>query len=261
MRKHPTIRDLFILTLSTMLMLALSYQNGVILRVADRDLDSYTIPLVVGIALASILIAYLRNIDRHNHREREYFFDMAKVLAEALGEKDNYTKGHSLRVTKLSMSLARRIKMREDDLDTLRLSAILHDIGKIGVPGAVLRKTEKLNHDEWLAIMRHPENSEKILQGLSNKRSAIIRNIIRHHHERWDGLGYPDGIKGEEIVIGARIIALADSFDAMTSDRPYRRGLGREVALKEIKKCSNSQFDPALAREFVAMIEEGDITK
>ncbi len=181
-----------------------------------------------------------------------------KLLAEALGEKDRYTKGHSLRVTGMVLNLAHRLGLQagDEETETLRLSAILHDIGKIGVPDSVLRKTERLSGAEWLAIRQHPENSEKILQGLANERSAVIRDIIRHHHERWDGTGYPDNLVGDDIPRGARVIALADTYDAMTSDRPYRKGLEPDIALIEIEKCAGSQFDPALANEFVAMIRE-----
>jgi HD-GYP domain-containing protein (c-di-GMP phosphodiesterase class II) len=256
MKKSPLGRDISIIFLTTAVLVILSYGNGIILGATRHGYHSYLIPFLVGLVFGGVLVAYHRNIERNSSREKEYFFEMAKVLAEALGEKDRYTKGHSLRVTAVAVDLARRLGLRGQELDTLRLSAILHDIGKIGVPGAILRKAEKLSDEEWQAIRQHPENSERILQGLGHRRSILIRNIVRHHHERWDGKGYPDGIGGTEINRGARIIALADTYDAMTSDRPYRQGLSRDVALREIEKCAGSQFDPALAREFVAMMDD-----
>jgi len=189
-------------------------------------------------------------------KEKTFFLNIVDSLARALDEKDEYTHGHARRVTNLSLQLVAQAQGNDIDRETLRLSGILHDIGKIGVPDSILRKTGKLNDDEFRVIKKHPEQGADILQPMgSDRRMAEISRIIRHHHERYDGRGHPDGLKGEEIPYCSRIIAIADSYDAMTSDRPYRKGMAVTAALEEIRINSGSQFDPLLAKKFVHMIE------
>lgn len=199
----------------------------------------------------------LAKIAKNIEKERSFFLHIVESLAISLEEKDTYTHGHSRRVTNLSLQLAEHTADKTVDLDLLRLSGILHDIGKIGIPDKILGKNGKLTEEEFSIIKRHPELGEKILHPMkSDKRIAEISKIIRHHHERYDGKGYPDGLSGQESPYLSRIITIADSYDAMTSDRPYRKGMAIGPALEEIKKCSGSQFDPILVELFVDMMEE-----
>ncbi|MBI5554292.1 MAG: HD domain-containing protein [Elusimicrobia bacterium] len=136
--------------------------------------------------------------------------------------------------------------MNRADIDTLKFSCILHDIGKIGIIKEVLNKPGKLNNDEFNIIRLHPALGEQIIEPVAFLQN--IKPIVRHHHERFDGRGYPDGPKGEEIPYLSRIIAVADTYDAMTGERPYRPALGTEIALAEIKRCSETQFDPEVVK-------------
>jgi HD-GYP domain-containing protein (c-di-GMP phosphodiesterase class II) len=139
--------------------------------------------------------------------------------------------------------------MRKDEINLLKVISNLHDIGKIAIDEQILNKPGKLNEEEWAEIKRHPEIGYRILS--SSSEYAEISEDILSHHERWDGDGYPQGLKGKDIPYRARIIAIADAYDAMTSDRPYRKALSKEEALAEIIRCSGTQFDPSIARKFV----------
>jgi len=184
-----------------------------------------------------------------NQDLRDLFFSTVRSLVTAIEAKDPYTKGHSERVTDYTLFLARALNLQEEEIEILHLAGLLHDIGKIGVMEGVLGKKEKLTEEDWKAIKQHPVIGAKILEPV--KPMARIIPYILHHHERYDGKGYPDGLKGEDIPFYSRMIAIGDTFDAMTSDRPYRKGLPVYVALDEIKKNTGIQFDPRLAEIFV----------
>src|SRR5207244_1994461 len=156
--------------------------------------------------------------------------------------KDEYTGGHINRVHHLGLLLARNVVPREAESPQMAYGFLLHDIGKLTVPDAILNKAGALTDEEWELMRRHPEEGVRILAPIPFLGRAI--DVVRHHHERWDGCGYPGGLAGEEIPIWARIFAVVDSIDAMTSDRPYRDGLPLEVAVKELKKGAGTQFDP-----------------
>ena len=147
--------------------------------------------------------------------------------------------------------LLEQMNIRGPELATLRRGALLHDVGKIGVPDNVLRKPTALSEGEWAVMKRHPEFGARIIAGIPFLED--VARIVRHHHERWDGMGYPDGLKGDRIPLGARIFAVGDSFDAMTSDRPYRPGLSKEEALTELERNIGTQFHPAVAKAFIAV--------
>ncbi|MDA3969735.1 MAG: response regulator [Desulfobulbaceae bacterium] len=190
-------------------------------------------------------------------KEKTFFLHIVESLAISLDGKDEYTHGHSRRVTNLALQLAEYATEEEVDFELLRLCGLLHDIGKIGVPDKVLGKVGKLSDEEWLTIRKHPELGAQILKPMeSDLRIAAIAKIIKHHHERYDGKGYPDGLKGKEIPYLSRILAVADSYDAMTSDRPYRTGMDINKAMEEIRKNSGSQFDPVLAAEFISFMKK-----
>ncbi len=194
---------------------------------------------------------------RNKEQEKIFFLHIVESLAISLDEKDKYTHGHSKRVTNLSLQLAEHATEEDVDFELLRLCGVLHDIGKIGVPDNILGKTGKLTVEEFATIKKHPEQGAQILRPMeSDRRIAAISKVIRHHHERYDGKGYPDGLKGNEIPYLSRIITVADSYDAMTSDRPYRKGMAIANALAEIQKHSGSQFDPLLAENFISFMEK-----
>jgi HD-GYP domain-containing protein (c-di-GMP phosphodiesterase class II) len=181
--------------------------------------------------------------------KKEYFELVIRALLSALKCKDEYTWGHSLRVAYFCVSVAKEMGFSEAEIYELEVSALFHDISKIGVPDTVLLKPSRLTDDEFLEMKLHPSKSFEILQDfpIFNK----IANNVKYHHERFDGRGYPEGIKGEAIPINSRIILIADTFDAMTSTRPYRQGLPFEMAFAELKEFGGSQFDPIIVEKFI----------
>jgi len=180
---------------------------------------------------------------------KELFYKTIKSIAAALDAKDPYTHGHSMRVTLYSIILAKELGIPEAQLDQIEMAGLLHDVGKIAIPQAILCKPGHLTDDEFAVMKEHPKNSEKLIASI--KKLHDVCPGMKHHHEKWDGTGYPDKLKGEEIPYQARIIALADTYDAMTSTRSYRVALDHEIAIAEIAKCAGTQFDPDLARKFV----------
>lgn len=191
-------------------------------------------------------------------RLQQTFLESCQALASAIELRDAYTGGHSRRVTRYSLQVGRLLGMDEQQLENLRITAILHDIGKLGVDDRVLRKPGKLDAEEFAQMMRHPQLGESMLAAV--EQLAAIRPGIRAHHERVDGRGYPDGLRGQRIPLAARIIAVADTYDAMTSDRPYRRGLPARVAINEIRRCAGSQFDGGVVRAFLDAYRAGEVT-
>ena len=187
-------------------------------------------------------------------KERSYL-QMVKSLTKALEAKDAYTAGHSGRVAHYSVLLGRRLKLEEKQLMLLRQGALMHDLGKIGIPDRVLNKPEQLTDEEYEQMRAHPVLTATIMRPL-RERFREFSDIASWHHERWDGKGYPDGLKGEEVPLLARIVAIADSWDAMTGDRIYRKGMGKHKALSIMcEERDSGQWDPVLILEFIAMIE------
>jgi len=174
-----------------------------------------------------------------------------EALATALDTRDTETLGHSLRVASYTAAVARRMGVAEPDLTDIYRGALLHDVGKIGIPDAILRKPGKLTPEEWVEMRRHPEIGYRILQGINFLETA--REVVLSHQETFDGSGYPRGLKGKDIPLGARIFAVVDTLDAMTSDRPYRKAVPYEAARAEVVKYSGSQFDPDVVRVFLAI--------
>lgn len=182
--------------------------------------------------------------------ESESAYDSTlRALSLALDVRDRETEGHAQRVARYMDLLARELRSPKLDVRTLRRGALLHDLGKIGIPDEILRKTGELDGSEWRVMKRHPAYGARILAGIPYLSGAA--EIVHHHHEHFDGSGYPDGLAGEEIPLGARIFALADALDAMTSDRPYRRAMSLEDAISEIERCSGKQFDPVMVGAFL----------
>ena len=171
------------------------------------------------------------------------------ALSNAVDARDSYTAGHSERVTSISMQIGRKIKLPEEDLKRLEYAALFHDIGKIGIPDYILLKNGKLTDEEFDIIKKHPEMGVNILMTIDFL--ADVLPIIKHHHEKFIGKGYPDNINGDDIPLGARIIAIADTYDAMTTDRPYRKRLSHETAVEEILRNKGLQFDDKLVDVFM----------
>ncbi|HEX5137564.1 MAG TPA: HD domain-containing phosphohydrolase [Planctomycetota bacterium] len=183
--------------------------------------------------------------------QRRAYVGIVATLIEAVEAKDRFNKGHSRRVAELAVRFARHLALPGRELDLLETSAKLHDIGKIGVPEEILNKPGKLTDEEFDVIKAHPVIGEQIIRPLDFLADA--RPIVRHHHERWDGGGYPDGLKGPQIPRPAAILSVCDAFDALTSDRPYRPGMPAEEALAILGKGAGTQWDPDLVQKFEAL--------
>ncbi len=178
-------------------------------------------------------------------------------LANAIEAKDKYTEGHNERVSLYSVALARNVGLDEHELALIRMAGILHDIGKIGVPDNILNKEGPLDGTERERIFTHPDNGNKILKPLRSL--ADVREVVLSHHERFDGNGYPRGLRGEEIPLLARIVSIADSYDAMTTTRSYRKALSRETALTELRRNAGKMWDPELVEAFISLAESGGL--
>ncbi len=186
-------------------------------------------------------------------KQRDLFLDTITVLAQAVEMKDQYTGGHTLRVSTYALLLAQKLELSEDDINLIRIGTPLHDIGKIGIDDAILRKPDKLTPQEFEIMKTHTVKGAEIVATVPDLRPIIP--IVRHHHERWDGRGYPDGLQGDAISLLARVVGLVDAFDAMTSDRPYRQGMPPGAAFAEIARQSGKQFDPTCAAAFASIRE------
>jgi HD-GYP domain-containing protein (c-di-GMP phosphodiesterase class II) len=182
-------------------------------------------------------------------------FNVVQSLVAAIEAKDRYTRGHSQRVYRLAVRIGQRLRLSEDDLQTLAWAALLHDIGKIAIDGQILNKIEKLSDAEFAAIKSHPERGCRVLEPIPQLHRVLPG--IRHHHERWDGRGYPDGLRGEAIPLLARIVAVADTYDAIVSKRAYRPAGTLSYALDEIRAGAGTQFDPVVAQAMLELAVEG----
>lgn len=217
-----------------------------------RYIDDYAIPIYKedGKSFDYILEIMINSSTEMLLRERtnEVLYDIVKTLTAILDKKDAYTSTHSSDVSSISMKLAKFAKLPEDEIYRVGLAGLLHDIGKVYVPDELLNKPSKLSSEEFDLIRTHPAKSYELLRDLESFQEIV--QMSRSHHERWDGRGYPDGLQGENILFGSRILSIADTYDAMTSDRSYRKGLSHEVAVEEIRNNAGGQFDPGLAELF-----------
>lgn len=176
--------------------------------------------------------------------------DIVRALSETIEAKDPYTKGHCGRVALYSLNLGKAMGLSQEQLETLEYGALLHDIGKIGIHGAVLNKPDKLSMEEYEHVKTHPETGDRIILNIDLLKDA--RTLVRQHHERQDGKGYPDGLGGGQLGVPARIIIIADAYDALTSDRPYRKGMPHDRAISILRENKGTQFDPELLDIFIA---------
>ncbi|HEV8376414.1 MAG TPA: HD domain-containing phosphohydrolase [Candidatus Polarisedimenticolia bacterium] len=215
------------------------YQKNLESKVAERTVE---------------LVLKRREIEELYEKLQVSYETTLEALAAALDTRDTETQGHSVRVSEYTVVIARRMGVADPELTEIRRGALLHDVGKIGISDAVLRKPGKLTTQEWAEMKKHPEIGYRILSGINFLEKSL--SIVIAHQERFDGSGYPRGLKGEEIPLGARIFAVVDTLDAMTSDRPYRAALGYETAREEIIRNSGIQFDPRVVEVFLSIPPE-----
>ncbi len=216
--------------------------------------------IVTAISFASLLTLAAgasHELERRRREAQSTFVHTLAIMADVIDLRDPYTAGHSKRVAAYSRQLAVALKLQQRQIDVVENGALLHDIGKIGVPDAVLFKPSGLDADERRIISTHPVVGARLLGGISAM--ADVVPCVLHHHEKLDGTGYPDRLAGEEIPLGARIIAVADTFDAMTTDRPYRRALSADTAMRELVRVAGTQLDEALVLVFADLILSGEI--
>lgn len=183
---------------------------------------------------------------------RSLYLSTIEALNKAVEAKDQYTSGHAGRVEELSVQLAESYGLPYDSVENIKTAALLHDLGKIAINDSILNKAGRLTQEEYEQIMLHPTKGSEIISKVDFLKD--VSNIIKHHHERYDGKGYPDGMRGEDIPIEACILTIVDSYDAMTTDRPYRSAMTNEEALEEIRKNMGTQFHPLLAEKFIDMM-------
>jgi len=230
---------------------------GVIQAINKKDNDIFDVKdLELFESFANIVAIALENANLYT-KLKETFYETAFALAEAVEKRDPYTGGHVKRVTEYCLAVAEELNLDKEKKENLELAAILHDIGKIGIDDIILRKPSPLSKEEFEIMKTHPLIGLEILSKVRHL-SHIIEGTFSHH-EKFDGTGYPKGLKGEEIPIIGRIIAVCDTFDAMTSNRPYRKGLDDSVAIEEIKKQAGYQLDPVVVRAFISAYKKGKI--
>lgn len=196
-------------------------------------------------------------LDLYDRNMRDLFISSIKALSAAIDAKDPYTQGHSERVTSFSLATARQMSLGKDTLEQVQMAALLHDVGKIGIEDAVLRKPDRLTDEEFDIIKRHPAMGASIMSPIKQLKDIIPG--MRHHHEAFDGSGYPDGLGGADIPLIARIIAPSDTFDAMTSDRLYQKAMDDDFVIKTLIRLSGTRFDPKVVQAFIAAYQDGKI--
>jgi putative nucleotidyltransferase with HDIG domain len=205
----------------------------------------------------NIATAFLRA--RLDEEIKSSYVSSVRALVQAIEEKDTYTRGHSERVASIVVQVAKILGLPETEIEYLRFGSILHDVGKIGIPESIVRSPKPLTDAEYKIIQKHPLKGVEILQPITFIQDHMY--LIRNHHERWDGRGYPDKLAGETIPLGAQIVAVADAYDAMTSSRPYRRGMPPKQAAREIRKNTGTQFSKAIADAFLEAFDTDTLPK
>ena len=265
--KAPYGRFVVVLLMLVMILLGLIYKNLIVLLMQSGlvtlaryllapdsipYIDSYFLVwvyyFIVGAAISVLVSNYIR--------QQQINVELAASFSRLLDSRDPYTAMHSENVANYAKIIAEELGLTIQIVKSVYLGGLLHDIGKISIPEAILNKKEKLSDDEFTAIKAHPNVGYNTLKNLSNYKNTGILDIILHHHERYDGKGYPNGLKGDEIPYLARIAAVADAFDAMTTSRVYRGKKNIEAALAEIQKSKGTQFDPAIADAFIKVVEK-----
>lgn len=212
--------------------------------------------LYLMVLSGSKYVKQLSQIKETENKLEKSYLNLIELLRGIVDMKDFYTHNHSERVSFLSSELGKKLKLNSEDIETLRIAGLFHDVGKIAIPDKILNKPDKLTKEEYEVIKQHPTTGSKLIQNVD-----FFKNIvpcIKYHHEKYDGTGYPDGLKKEDIPYLARIVQVADSFDAMLSNRIYSEPMDLESVLKEMERCSGSQFDPDISTVFIDMIRKND---
>lgn len=231
-------------------------------RFDQEELDFFS-ALASDVAMAIRNAQLFDDLKREAERNRNLFIQTTIALGSAIEAKDAYTHGHTERVTKYALAIARQMEnsrlheFQSKFFENLYIAGLLHDIGKIGVSEAILCKQDKLTEEEYEIMKGHTTRGAEILSALTGFDEVI--NGVKYHHERYDGKGYPDGLKGDDIPIIAAIIAVADTFDAITTDRSYRKGLSKEVAISEIQKNCYKQFNPKPVQALIELHRKGEL--
>jgi polar amino acid transport system substrate-binding protein len=223
------------------------------LDIPAESTESFTDIDVQLVDYFSKIISAFYQVKKYIKLQGIFLKNIVLALVNALEAYDIYTRGHSERVALYATQIAEKMGLDKETIRKIYWASLVHDIGKLNIPPEILNKPSKLTKEEYEIIKQHPIKGYQILkelEGLSN-----IAEIVKYHHERWDGKGYPEGLKGEEIPLEARIIAVADSYDAMTTERPYRKALTKEEAIKELLKNAGTQFDPKVVEVFVQILE------
>jgi putative nucleotidyltransferase with HDIG domain len=204
-------------------------------------------------SIANQAAVAIENANLYQEVQRSYF-DTIKALVQAVEEKDNYTRGHSERVTTFSSKIAERMGFSARQMQAISYGGVLHDIGKIGINVNIIQKPGRLTQEEYNLIKNHPLIGERIISPIAFLKEVLP--IVSQHHERYDGKGYPLGIDGSVMAPEARVLSVADAYDAMITARPYRNPLPREEAIAELRRCSGTQFDPIVVEHFLEILEE-----
>jgi putative nucleotidyltransferase with HDIG domain len=208
--------------------------------------------------MAGSIEALVRRLKQALRQNQELFLETIRTLAAAIDAKDRYTRGHSERVSSYSMAIARHLGLNQEEVFRVRIASILHDVGKLGVRDGILNKPGGLTEEEFAVMRQHPDIGAQIMSPIRMLKDIIPG--IRNHHETWDGKGYPDQLQGEEIPMVARIIGVADTFDAMTTTRPYQKAMELDYVLKKMRSMSGTRFDPAVVEALLAAVQAGDVT-
>lgn len=231
-------------------------------RFGQEELDFFS-ALASDVAMAIRNAQLFEDLKREAERNRNLFIQTTIALGSAIEAKDTYTHGHTERVTKYALAIGRQMEHSQKHVfphkffENLYIAGLLHDIGKIAVPESILSKKDKLTVEEYDIMKTHTTRGAEILSPLTGFEEVI--NGVKYHHERYDGKGYPEGLKGEDVPMIAAIIAVADTFDAMTTDRPYRKGLSKEKAILEIQQCVKTQFNPKPVEALLELYQKGEV--
>jgi HD-GYP domain-containing protein (c-di-GMP phosphodiesterase class II) len=243
---------------------ARALESTSVLEISRKDFETllYTAPLLaftIMRALSSrlrdtgaLLISYLQKKNRQLARA---YLDTVNTVVHAIEERDSFSKGHTDRVAEITQLIGRELGLGEEEMFTLRIGSLLHDIGKIGIPDAILQKPAPLKQEEIRKVQEHPLKGKRMIQDISFLEAAVPH--VLYHHERFDGSGYPEQLTGADIPLPSRIIAVADVFDAVTSDRPQRRRMSFKDGVALIKKGAGSQFDPEVVAAFLKLVDSG----
>ncbi|HZK41174.1 MAG TPA: HD domain-containing phosphohydrolase [Atribacterota bacterium] len=251
--KHFSKIKIILRQIKQLLIIPIIVEDKVIgvINLENTSLNPDTIDLLMSFSEGA---AVAINNARLYQKIQDSYFEIAKALAQAIEAKDPYTHGHSTRVVEYTVLIAQKLDLQEEEIELLKYAAMLHDIGKIGVREIVLNNPKGLTGEEYDEIKKHPLVGESIVKPIELLQP--IRPLIRHHHEWYNGKGYPDGLSGENIPLGARILAVADAYDAMKSDRPYRKALTEETAIQELKRGNGTQFEPKIVEVFLEILKQ-----